>query len=423
MTLEPDSPNNSTAPERDRPNNPNNAQPQLTEAFPIPIPARSLQPSFFNKTIEPAEPWLLLTTLGLMVVGLIFKFAWLGFTAAIITLMLSIQVMLPAFKSWILRYLTIQERRSLIGAVSLILAIAGLAKYIGFYDAVNRWLNTFKYDEFGSWAEWVGALGQIMIAILAVYIAWQQYVISKDLTIQQNRITQQQTIDAYFQGISDLALNQEGMLEDWPQERAFAEGRTSAILASVDSSGKAKILRFLSQAKLLSPIRRDHYLGRPIFDGLGGYEEDRNRGIRVINLGVMLVAADLSGQDLRWVDLSEIYLIRANLYYTDLVKTNLSRTVLYEANLENADLKGARLFYGSVETASPRDRVAALQNQAHSPNYQTGEQTGTVIENANLRGVKNMSEEQRYYCCAWGGENTRKTIPGGCEGIPNKLAR
>jgi hypothetical protein len=34
-----------------------------------------------------------------------------------------------------------------------------------------------------------------------------------------------------------------------------------------------------------------------------------------------------------------------------------------------------------------------------------------------------MSEEQRYYCCAWGGEETRGTIPGGCEGIPNKLGR
>ena len=206
------------------------------------------------------------------------------------------------------------------------------------------------------------------------------------------------------------------MLEDWPQERAFAEGRTAAILSSVDANGKAKILRFLSQAKLLSPIRRDHYLGRPIFDGFGGYQEDRAEGIRVINLGVMLVAADLSEQDLRWVDLSDIYLIRANLYYTDLVKANLSRTVLYEANLENADLKGTRLFYGPLETTSPRDR-------GNHPNYETGERTGTVIENANFRGVKNMSEEQRCYCCAWGGENTRKTIPGGCEGIPNKLGR
>ena len=416
MTLEPDSPTNSTPTERDRITNIQPALTEKTENLPIPISPRSLTAPFWTKPVETSDPWFLLTAIGLMVVGLIFNLPWLGFTAAILALMLALQVILPAVKNWILRYLTVQERRSLIGSLSLILAIAGIAKYIGFFDAVSQWLNTFKYDEFGSWAEWVGALGQIMIAVLAVYIAWQQYVISKDLTIQQNRITQQQTIDAYFQGISDLALNDEGMLEDWPQERAFAEGRTAAILSSVDPNGKAKILRFLSQAKLLSPIRRDHYLGRPIFDGFGGYQEDRAEGIRVINLGVMLVAADLSGQDLRWVDLSEIYLIRANLGYADLVKANLSRTVLYEANLENADFKGTRLFYGTLETATPRDR-------GHHPNYETGERTGTVIENANLRGVKNMSEEQRCYCCAWGGEHTRKTIPGGCEGIPNKLGR
>ncbi len=413
MTLDPNSQTNSSSTE---PNRTANLPSIVAETSSSLIPPRSPQPPFFNRKVEPSNPWLLLSSVGLMAIGLIFQWAWLGFTASIVVLMLSLQVILPSVQRWIQRYFTPQERRSLIGGVSLFLAIAVLAKYVGLYDLISQWLAQFKYDEFGSWAEWVGALGQIMIAVLAVYVAWQQYVISKDLTIQQNRITQQQTIDAYFQGISDLALNEEGMLEDWPQERAFAEGRTAAILASVDASGKAKILRFLSQAKLLSPIQRDYYLGRPIFDGLGGYQEDRVQGIRVINLGVMLVGADLSYQDLRWVDLSEVYLIRANLAHTDLVKANLSRAVLYEANLENTDLKGTRLFYGSMETASPRDR-------AHPPNYETGEYTGAVVENANLNGVKNMTEEQRYYCCAWGGELTRRTVPGGCEGIENKLGR
>ena len=254
------------------------------------------------------------------------------------------------------------------------------------------------------------------IAILAVYVAWSQYVISKDLTIQQNRITQQQTIDAYFQGISDLALDEEGLLEDWPQERAIAEGRTAAILSSVDGAGKAKILRFLSQSRLLTPIMRDRFLGRPILDGAGGYAEDRVAGVRVVNLGVMLAGADLSGQDLRWTDLSDANLVRANLSHCDLVKANLSRTILYEANLQGTDWKGTRLFYGSVETASPRSRTTP-------PDYATGARTGAVIENANLTGVQNLSPEQRHYCCAWGGERTRATIPGGCEGIPNQLGR
>ena len=368
-----------------------------------------------RKTFKASNPVFPLGAVGLMILGLIWHWAWLGVMGALLALMFSLQVVLPSVQSWVQRYLTPQERRSLIGILSFFAAIAGLANYLGVYQLIQHWLTNFKYDEFGSWAEWVGALGQIMIALLAVYVAWQQYVISKDLTIQQNRITQQQTIDAYFQGISDLALNEEGMLEDWPQERAFAEGRTAAILASVDAAGKAKILRFLSQSRLLTPLKRDYYLGRPIFDGLGGYQEDRHQGIRVINLSVMLVAADLAGQDLRWVELSDIYLIRADLRDADLAKANLSRSVLYEANLQGGDLKGTRLFYGSAQTASPRSRH-------HTANYETGEFTGAVVEKADFSGVKNLSDEQRYYCCAWGGEASRETIPGGCAGIPNKLA-
>jgi uncharacterized protein YjbI with pentapeptide repeats len=236
------------------------------------------------------------------------------------------------------------------------------------------------------------------------------------LTVQQNIITQQQTIDSYFQGISDLVLDEEGLLEDWPQERAIAEGRTAAIFSSVDGSGKAKILRFLSRSKLLTPLKRDRRLGRAILNGVGGYAEDRLEGVRVIDLGVMLAAADLAGTDLRWTDLSEANLVRANLSGCDLVKANLSRTILYDANLNGADLNGVRLFYGSVDKASPRSRT-------EPPNYQTGEHTGAVIENADFSNVQRMSEANRYYCCAWGGEKTRSTIPGGCGEIPNLSGR
>ncbi len=283
-----------------------------------------------------------------MIVGLLLDLAWLGIIGATFALLLSLGVVLTSVGNWVIKFLTPQERQSILAFIGFSGAIAGLLNYLGVYNNVGSWLTQFKYDEFGSWAEWVGALGQISIAILAVYIAWAQYVISKDLTIQQNRITQQQTIDTYFQGISDLTLNDEGLLEDWPQERAIAEGRTAAIISSVDEMGKAKILRFLSQSKLLTPLKRDSRLGRAILDGSGGYAEDRPYGTRVIDLGVMLAGANLSGQDLRWTDISDANMVRANLSRCDLVKANLCRTVLYEANLAGSDLKGARLFYGSI---------------------------------------------------------------------------
>ena len=369
-----------------------------------------------GRKISFSQSQLIVITLLLMGLGLWFRLPWLGLTSAISALLLSLGVVFTSLKDWIGKFLTAGERRTILAFIGFIGAIAGLFNYLGVYRNIGVWLTQFKYDEFGSWADWIGALGQICIAILAVYVAWAQYVISKDLTIQQNRITQQQTIDTYFQGISDLTLNEEGLLEDWPQERAIAEGRTASILSSIDENGKAKVIRFLSQSRLLTPLKRDNRLGRPMLDGSGGYSEDRPYGTRVIDLGVMLAGAYLVGQDLRWTDLSEANMVRANISQCDLVKANLARTVLYEANLAGADIKGTRLFYGSLETATPRS-ITAL------PDYETGQYTGVVVEKANLSGVKRMSEEQRYYICAWCGEKSRATVPGGCEGIPNKLGR
>ncbi|MEA5571348.1 pentapeptide repeat-containing protein [Calothrix sp. UHCC 0171] len=373
-----------------------------------------------------AKPRALLITLmaiALIFIGMAANIWIIGAFGTLVTLVLSIAMLLPWLQEVVKEWISPQERTVVFGIFGFVTALVGVIRFTGIGDDILRWGRRVNWDASGTLAEWFGALGQILIAIIAVYVAWRQYVISKDLTIQQNLltvqqniITQQQTIDSYFQGVSDLVLDEEGLLEDWPQERAIAEGRTAAILSSVDGSGKAKILRFLSRSKLLTPLKRDRHLGRAILDGSGGYAEDRIAGLRVIDLGVMLAGSDLANTDLRWTDLSEANLVRANLNNCDLVKANLSRTILYEANLSYADLNSTRFFYGAAETASPRSRT-------EPPNYKTGEHTGAVIEDADFTNVQRMSESVRYYCCAWCGEKKRSTIPGGCEGIPNKLGR
>lgn len=359
---------------------------------------------------------LVLAAIAIMVFGLAIDNILLGFAGAVATFAISLRIIWPNWSRIWVQLVPNPWRAVVIAFVGLLTGIIGLLMLSGSNQQPGSRNIQINWEAIGAVGEIVGALGQILIAIIAVYVAWRQYVISKELTIQQNRITQQQTIDTFFQGVSDLALNAEGLLEDWPQERAIAEGRTAAILASVDSEGKAKIIRFLSQSRLLTPLMRDRHLGRPILDGDGGYAEDRVDGVRVIALGVMLAGSDLSGTDLRWTELSEANLVRADLQKCDLVKANLSRAILYEANLSGADLNSTRFFYGPVETASPRSRTKR-------PNYQTGEHTGAVVENANFSKVERMSESQRYYICAWGGSKTRATVPGGCEGIPNLLGR
>lgn len=373
------------------------------------------------RTGRPRAIVVTLIAIALVIVGVILNNSIIGIAGTLLALLLSVAVIFPWLQKVISEMVSPQERSLFVAFLGFAAAIVGLFNFTGINNQLYAWGEQINWDAFGTLAEWFGALGQILIAVIAVYVAWRQYVISKDLTIQQNLltvqqnlITQQQTIDAYFQGVSDLVLDEQGLLEDWPQERAIAEGRTAAIFSSVDGSGKAKIIRFLSRSKLLTPLQRDARLGRAILNGNGGYAEDRLYGVRVIDLGVMLAGADLSNTDLRWTDLSEANLVRANLSKCDLVKTNLTRTILYDAKLIGADFKGTRLFYGTPELASPRSRT-------QPPNYQTGEYTGAVVENADFSDVQRMSESVRYYCCSWGGEQTRATIPGGCEGIASKL--
>ncbi|MEB3283357.1 MAG: pentapeptide repeat-containing protein [Lyngbya sp.] len=357
-----------------------------------------------------------LAAVAVMILGLALDNVWVGYLSAFVALFASLRMIWPSWGNVWTSLIPPVWRSLIIASFGILAAIAGLLMLSGSNKDFGSRNIVINWDAIGALGELIGALGQILIAILAVYVAWRQYVISRDLTIQQNLITQQQTIDAYFQGVSELALGEQGLLEDWPQERVIAEGRTAAIIRSVNAEGKAKILRFLSQAKLITPLKRDRHLGRPILDGHGSYAEDRLEGIRVIDLGAMLACADLGGTDLRRTDLAEANLVKADLSRCDLVRSNLSRAILYEANLSGAILRATKLFYGSAETATPRSRTKM-------PDYNTGEYTGAVIENANFTGVDGLSDENRYYCCAWCGEQSRKTIPGGCEGIPNKLGR
>ncbi|MBF2034094.1 MAG: pentapeptide repeat-containing protein [Leptolyngbyaceae cyanobacterium T60_A2020_046] len=366
---------------------------------------------------EKSLPTPLILGLGavLLFLGLGFSLSWLTLVGALLCIGISWRFIRPALAG-LLAALSPQQQRLLLAIPVFGLGVFGLMQVVGINRAIQAWGRTIRWEVIGALGDFLGAIGQIFVAMLALYVAWRQYVISRDLTQQQNLITQQQTIDSYFQGVSDLVLDDEGLLEDWPQERIIAEARTAAILGSVDGPGKAKVIRFLSRSKLLTPLKRDRHLGRPILDGSGGYADDRANGVRVINLGAMLAGSDLSGTDLRWTDLSDANLIRADLSRADLVRATLTRTILYYANLAGADLMGAQLFCGSPETASPRSRNTL-------PNYETGAHTGAVVEGVDFTGVKRMSDAQRQYCCQWCGDRARATIPGGCEGIENRLGR
>mgnify|MGYP005852188469 CR=1 FL=1 len=357
---------------------------------------------------------LILFTLTLMMIGLVLNRPTLSFIGSIATLVITGVIISRSLHSALTKLLSPQQWRFLLGCAGIVIACYGLAYLSPLDQPIYNWLQAQNWERIAILGSILGATGQILIAILAVYVGWEQYIVSKALTIQSNTITEQQTIDTYFEGIAQLMLDEHGLLEDFPMERAIAEGRTAAILTSVNAEGKAKILRFLSRSGLVTPLRRDRRLGKAILDGRGGYAEERQNGLRVIDLGVILAGADLSGTDLRQTDLSDINMVRTRFDQCSLEQANLSRTILREASFRGADLFGVRLFYGSLQRATPRSR-------ADIPNYKTGQFTGAVVEGADFTDVQRLSESQRHYCCQWGGAKTRSTIPGGCDGIPNLL--
>jgi uncharacterized protein YjbI with pentapeptide repeats len=365
--------------------------------------------------------WLNLLAIIAIGCGICFKYTGLTITGCTIALGLSAPIIYRGIRTKLPRSISRIQRTRFVTIIAIAIAIIVLLKICGFTNYINHLLPQTDWDIVGIFGLWSGAIGQMAIATLAAYVSWRQYIVSRDLTLEQNRLnrlqntlTQQQTIDNYFQGISDLVLDDKGFLEDWPQERSFAIGRTAALLGSVNAAGKARVLRFLSRSKLLTPLQRDLRLGRVVLNGNGGYDEDRIYGVRVINLGVILAGTDIAQTDLRWTDLSDANLIRSNLSECNLSKANLARTILYQAKLSGVDIRDTRFFYGNLKTASPRapDR---------SPDYITGEFSGAIIEDVDFTNIQHMSREQREYFCAWCGEKSRQTIPGGCQGIQNQL--
>src|SRR6478672_593619 len=197
MTNQPDSPQSNLASE-----SPNGRAGSDTTQNGGLIPSNQLQPSSFQQqarlalqqrtaNLSPSKPstfWITITAIAVMVVGLVVDNFWIGISGAIVALLVSLQGLYPTLKAAVEALILPQQRSQLLAILAGIAAIAGLLKFVGFYHRLNVWAQQVNWDASGTLAEWFGALGQILIAILAVYIAWQQYVISRDLTIEQNRL-------------------------------------------------------------------------------------------------------------------------------------------------------------------------------------------------------------------------------------------
>jgi hypothetical protein len=367
--------------------------------------------------LQQSAPLQLALALAFTLVGLALGWAPLTVVAGALTLALSLLQLLPPLIRLLAGRFGDLPTSRMLAVLGLVTGAIAVPVALGWLDPLIRLYSSGNWEAIGAIGEGViGAFGQILVATVALLIAWRQVMVDMRLTTQQNRITEAQTIDSFIHGISELIVDDEGLLEDWPLERMLAEGRLAAVLGSIESEGKARVLRFLSGARLLTPLRRDQRLGRAILDGEGNYEEDRRHGVPVIRLHQMLTGVDLSGCDLRGIEFNGADLRGCDLSNTDLREANLAGAHLGGANLEGALLEGTRFFWGRPQTASPAQ-------PGQPPNLLTGAGSGAIVENANLSGVRQLDPQAHLYLASWSGPRSRATLPGGVKGIASQLER
>ena len=169
--------------------------------------------------------WLNLLGIIAIICGLWFHYIGLTVAGCTIALVSSTPVIYQSIRSKILKPTSSGQKLKLITAITLTITIVVLFKIGGFFNNIDTLSARTNWNMVGTLGLWSGALGQTAIATVAAYVSWRQYIVSRDLTIEQNRLnrlqnilSQQQTIDNYFQGISDLViinclLLREGILE------------------------------------------------------------------------------------------------------------------------------------------------------------------------------------------------------------------
>ena len=166
--------------------------------------------------------------------------------------------------------------------------------------------------------EWLNLL--IVPAVLAV--GGYLFNSSQNRAAQEaaERRAQDEALQAYLDQMSDMLIATQGppsLYKAHPGDglSEVARARTLIVLTRLDGSRKARVLRFLYEAGLIT------------------------KGKRVLALGT----ADLRRADLSEAFLAQVDLRTADLGGADLRRTNLHRGYMSGVNLNGADLRGAYL--------------------------------------------------------------------------------
>jgi hypothetical protein len=230
--------------------------------------------------------------------------------------------------------------------------------------------------------EFTGAIGSLVIACFVAYIAFRQWLDGRqfdrerrELTeeierrneaakSEQERVIRAQSLDAYFDGISNLLLRDGGF---GATARNLTKGRTDAILKVLKSDEKRNLVAFLYGSGL---ITLDGDSGGPVI-GLSGSD---------------LSLAELSGSTLRKASLSMVNLRGAQISEADLDEADLRGADLREADLRGSDLSRANL-HGAVAAAVILSGVDLSEADLSGADLRGGDFSGADLSGSNLSGT------------------------------------
>jgi hypothetical protein len=189
------------------------------------------------------------------------------------------------------------------------------------------------------WLQLLGVLAvPVVVGLGAVWFTTRQGKVAD----AENKDNQREAaLQAYIDKISELLLHEDlsKLLLDEPLDEKLlnpqvviiALARTTTVLRILDQGRRGSLVRFLSQAEILTKCIKDE-----------------------------LVGIDLSGADLT----------KVNLDKTNLEKAILQGAILREASLQGANLSGANLTGANLEKANLKGvtgiTIEKLEKQAHS---------------------------------------------------------
>lgn len=192
-----------------------------------------------------------------------------------------------------------------------------------------------------------------LTASIPILLFFGTQYFSKQNNQQQQKIAtqryQQEALIKYLEQISQLLLNQ-NLRKESSEARTIARARTLSTLRELDSFNKGLLIKFLTEAKLISKMEKvisliDADLTESNLEGFNLIGTNLYRtNLHKANLsGANLIQADLKFSNLSGANLIRAVLKFANLEGAKLIEADLSEADLGQADFSGADLSGADL--------------------------------------------------------------------------------